>query len=107
MSAGTVHGGLVATMFDSCMGLAVQSTLPKGVGFTTREFKLSFVRPITPETGPIKAVDCHQPWSPDRNCGRTRHGRHWALARSCHNHLLDLHDVTQAWEQPPGRRRWW
>ena len=53
--AGTVHGGLAATMLDSCMGLAVQSTLEKGFGSTTLEFKISFVRPITPETGPITA----------------------------------------------------
>jgi uncharacterized protein (TIGR00369 family) len=53
--AGTVHGGFAATMLDSCMGLAIQSTLEKGVGSTTLEFKISFVRPITPETGPIKA----------------------------------------------------
>ena len=53
--AGTVHGGLAATMLDSCMGLAIQSTLDKGVGSTTLEFKISFVRPITPETGPIRA----------------------------------------------------
>src|SRR5882757_10384665 len=30
--AGTVHGGLAATLLDSCMGLAIQSTLEKGVG---------------------------------------------------------------------------
>jgi uncharacterized protein (TIGR00369 family) len=53
--AGTVHGGLAATLLDSCMGLAIQSTLEKGVGQTTLEFKISLVRPITPETGPIKA----------------------------------------------------
>jgi uncharacterized protein (TIGR00369 family) len=53
--AGTVHGGLAATMLDSCMGLAIQSTLEKGVGSTTLEFKISFVRPITPEIGPIRA----------------------------------------------------
>lgn len=53
--AGTVHGGLAATMLDSCMGLAIQSTLEKGLGSTTLEFKVSFVRPITPDTGPIKA----------------------------------------------------
>jgi uncharacterized protein (TIGR00369 family) len=53
--AGTVHGGFAATMLDSCMGLAIQSTLDKGVGSTTLEFKISFIRPITPETGPIKA----------------------------------------------------
>jgi uncharacterized protein (TIGR00369 family) len=53
--AGTVHGGLAATLLDSCMGLAVQSTLEKGFGQTTLEFKISLVRPITPETGPIRA----------------------------------------------------
>jgi uncharacterized protein (TIGR00369 family) len=53
--AGTVHGGLAATMLNSCMGLAIQSTLEKGVGSTTLEFKISFVRPITPEIGPIRA----------------------------------------------------
>jgi uncharacterized protein (TIGR00369 family) len=53
--AGTVHGGLAATMLDSCMGLAIRSTLAKGVNSTTLEFKISFVRPITPQTGLITA----------------------------------------------------
>jgi uncharacterized protein (TIGR00369 family) len=53
--AGTVHGGYSATLLDSCMGLALQSTLEKGFGQTTLEFKISLVRPITPETGPVKA----------------------------------------------------
>ena len=53
--AGTVHGGFAATLLDSCMGLAVQSTLEKGVGQTTLEFKISLLRPITPETGTIRA----------------------------------------------------
>ena len=33
----------------------IQSTLEKGFGSTTLEFKVTFVRPITPETGPITA----------------------------------------------------
>jgi uncharacterized protein (TIGR00369 family) len=53
--AGTVHGGLAATLLDSCMGLAVQSTLDKGVSQTTLEFKISLLRPITPATGVITA----------------------------------------------------
>ncbi len=53
--SGTVHGGLAATLLDSCMGLAIWSTLEKGIGQTTLEFKISLVRPITPETGMIKA----------------------------------------------------
>ena len=53
--AGTVHGGLAATMLDSCMGLAIQTLLDRGVGSTTLEFKISFIRAITPETGLIRA----------------------------------------------------
>jgi len=53
--AGTVHGGFSATLLESCMGLAVLSTLERGIGQTTLEFKISLVRPITPETGPVKA----------------------------------------------------
>jgi uncharacterized protein (TIGR00369 family) len=62
--AGTVHGGLAATLLDSCMGLAIQSTLEAGVGQTTVEFKISLVRTITPETGLIKAEGMVL------NCGR-------------------------------------
>jgi uncharacterized protein (TIGR00369 family) len=53
--AGTVHGGFAATLLDSCMGLAIWSTLEKGLGQTTLEFKILLVRPITTETGPIRA----------------------------------------------------
>ena len=62
--AGTVHGGLSATLLDSCMGLAVRSTLDKGINSTTLEFKMSFARPITPQTGLIRA----EGWVV--NCGR-------------------------------------
>lgn len=52
---GTVHGGLTATLLDSCMGLAIQSTLERGFSSTTLEFKISLVRAITLETGQIRA----------------------------------------------------
>src|SRR5262244_1479190 len=45
--AGTVHGGLAATLLDSCMGLAIRSMLDKGFAQTTLEFKISLLRPIT------------------------------------------------------------
>ena len=61
---GTVHGGLTATLLDSCMGLAVQSTLDKGFGQTTVEFKISLLRPITMETGRVNAEGIVL------NCGR-------------------------------------
>jgi uncharacterized protein (TIGR00369 family) len=52
---GTVHGGLAATLLDSCMGLAVLSMLDKRFAQTTLEFKISLVRAITPQTGLAKA----------------------------------------------------
>ncbi len=52
---GTVHGGYAATLLDSCMACAVQSTLPKGTGYTTLEFKVNLVRAITVETGRVLA----------------------------------------------------
>src|SRR5256714_9792568 len=39
--AGTVHGGVAATLLDTCMGLAIRSTLDKGFAQTTVEFKIS------------------------------------------------------------------
>jgi uncharacterized protein (TIGR00369 family) len=41
---GTVHGGVTATLLDSVMGCAVHSTLPTGVGYTTLELKVNYVR---------------------------------------------------------------
>ncbi|KWV53213.1 phenylacetic acid degradation protein [Bradyrhizobium macuxiense] len=51
---GSVHGGYAAILLDSAMGLAVQSTLPKGSGYTTMEFKISFIRGMTKDTGKIR-----------------------------------------------------
>src|SRR5215470_10779132 len=47
---GSVHGGYAAILSDSAMGLAVQSTLPAGTGYTTLEFKISFIRGMNKDT---------------------------------------------------------
>ncbi len=52
---GVVHAGLAATLLDSAMGGAIQSTLPAGTGYTTLETKFNLVRPITLDTGRILA----------------------------------------------------
>lgn len=52
---GTVHGGYSATLLDACMGLAVATTLEQGLGSTTLEFKISFMRPVLPDSGTITA----------------------------------------------------
>jgi uncharacterized protein (TIGR00369 family) len=50
---GVVHGGLAATLADSAMGSAVHTTLPVGAGYTTLEFRINFVRPLTRDTGRV------------------------------------------------------
>src|SRR5436305_4613512 len=52
---GVVHGGLAATLLDSAMGCAVHSTLPIGVGYTTLEIKVNYLRALTSATGMIRA----------------------------------------------------
>lgn len=52
---GTVHGGIAATLLDSALGCAIYSTLHEGDTWTTLELKLNFVRPLTKDTGPVRA----------------------------------------------------
>jgi uncharacterized protein (TIGR00369 family) len=52
---GSVHGSYAAALLDSAMGLAVHSMLPAGSGYTTLEFKLSFIRGMTKDTGPVRS----------------------------------------------------
>jgi uncharacterized protein (TIGR00369 family) len=52
---GVVHGGYAATLLDSAMGAAVHSTLPAGQGYTTLETKFNLVRPVTADTGQVRA----------------------------------------------------
>ena len=53
---GSVHGGYGATLLDSAMGCAVHSTLGPGDIYTTLEFKINFLRALTHETGPVRAI---------------------------------------------------
>lgn len=51
---GSVHGGVVATLLDSAMGCAVNTTLQQGVGYTTAELKVNFIRPVTFNAGVVR-----------------------------------------------------
>lgn len=44
---GTIHGGWIATLLDSCVACAVHTTLPAGRAYTTAELKISYVRALT------------------------------------------------------------
>ena len=52
---GSVHDGYAATLLDSAMGLAVHSMLPAGTGYTTLEFKISFIRGMSRDTGVVRS----------------------------------------------------
>jgi uncharacterized protein (TIGR00369 family) len=52
---GTVHGGYTAALLDSACGCAVHSRLTAAQAYTTLELKIAYHRPITKETGMVRA----------------------------------------------------
>jgi uncharacterized protein (TIGR00369 family) len=81
---GSVHGGVYATLLDSAAGCAVQSVLPAAMGYTSLDLNVKFLRPVTVDTGKVRAV------------GTVLHqGRRTALAQA---ELLDSEDrlIAQA-----------
>jgi uncharacterized protein (TIGR00369 family) len=52
---GVVHGGYAATLLDSVLGCAVHTTLPAGVGYTSLTLEVKYLRPITRDTGKVRA----------------------------------------------------
>lgn len=53
---GSMHGGVFATLLDSAAGCAVQSTLPQGMAYTSLDLTVKFLRPVTVDTGRVRAV---------------------------------------------------
>ena len=52
---GTVHGGFAATMLDFACGYAVLSKMLPGQKFSTLEIKVAYHKPMTKDTGPVRA----------------------------------------------------
>jgi len=52
---GNVHGGIVTVLLDSAMGCSFHTTLSAGVGYTTLELKVNFLRSVTSAAGPLRA----------------------------------------------------
>ena len=53
---GSIHGGIAATLLDSCMGCAVHTTLPSGAGYTTAQLNLHYLRSMQPGMGRVRAI---------------------------------------------------
>jgi uncharacterized protein (TIGR00369 family) len=68
---GSVHGGIYATLLDSAAGCAVHSTLEAGVGYTSLDLSVKFLRRLPADSGTSRAT------------GHVVHaGRSTALARA-------------------------
>ena len=52
---GTVHGGYAATLLDSCMGCAVHTALAAGIGYTTVDLAITYLKAMTAATGEVTA----------------------------------------------------
>lgn len=52
---GIVHGGYAATLLDSACGIATANRLDAGETFTTLELKVAYHKPMTAQTGPVRA----------------------------------------------------
>ena len=52
---GMVHGGVTATLLDTVMGCALQTTLDAGFGYSTADIQVRYVRPVTLQTGTVVA----------------------------------------------------
>lgn len=53
--AGALHGGFAATILDTCMTCAVQSTLKAGLACTTLDLHIHFTRGANDKTGLLRA----------------------------------------------------
>ena len=45
---GTVHGGILSTLADTALGIAVNTQLPRGSGFTSLDLVMKFTRSASP-----------------------------------------------------------
>ena len=52
---GSVHGGVAATLLDSCMGCAIHTTLEAGTGYTTSDLQVRYIRAMSAATGTVHA----------------------------------------------------
>lgn len=52
---GQVHGGYAATLLDLACGCAVHTRLAPGQGYTTLEIKVAYHRPMSADTGEVRA----------------------------------------------------
>jgi uncharacterized protein (TIGR00369 family) len=53
---GRVHGGFAATLLDTALGAAVNTTMGPGRAYATVDLKVTFVRALRREVGPVRCI---------------------------------------------------
>ena len=53
---GVVHGGYACTVLDTVAGCAVQTTLRQGLGYTSLEIKVNYLRALSTQSGALTAT---------------------------------------------------
>jgi len=53
---GSVHGGVISTLLDTAAGCSVHTLLPVGVGYTSVDLNVKFLRPITLASGRLTCI---------------------------------------------------
>jgi uncharacterized protein (TIGR00369 family) len=53
---GIVHGGIMCTLLDTAAACAFHTTLAEGVGYTSVEIKVSYLKAVTLKSGTLTAV---------------------------------------------------
>ncbi|HET7501538.1 MAG TPA: PaaI family thioesterase [Kofleriaceae bacterium] len=53
---GSIHGGFAATLLDSALGSAVNTTMGPGRAYATVDLKVTLVRPLRREVGVVRCI---------------------------------------------------
>ncbi|HEX7745630.1 MAG TPA: PaaI family thioesterase [Micromonosporaceae bacterium] len=53
---GGVHGGVLSTLLDTAAGCAVHTTLPAGMGYTSLDLNVKFLRPVSVDSGLLRCA---------------------------------------------------
>ena len=102
---GSVHGGIAATLLDSVMGCCIHTTLKAGIGYTTVEIKVNYVRAMTDKTGPVqRRGQGDQRRLAHRHVGGQALRRRRQAAGARHDDLPDLPDLIVLTASPVRRK---
>src|ERR1041384_7109651 len=53
---GTVHGGVAATLLDTALGGAVNTTMGPGRAYATVDLKVTLIRTLREDVGPVRCI---------------------------------------------------